>query len=131
MPVTHPRQSDRAFGFTMAAVFAAIALVGRFVFHAELIWAVAVATGFLIMALVAPGILLPLNRVWALVAARMGKVLNFVLLAAFFYGVMLPMGLVLRLLGRDPATRGFDARVASYFQPVARKTTSETLRDMF
>ncbi|MSO92253.1 MAG: hypothetical protein EXQ86_02490 [Rhodospirillales bacterium] len=115
----------------MAAVFAVITAVGWFVFHTALLWAPVVSGSFLLLALAAPGVLLPVNRIWSLVAARLGKVLNFVLLAAFFYGIMLPMGLALRLLGRDPATRGFDAAASTYFQPVARKTTSETLRDMF
>lgn len=115
----------------MAAVFAVITAVGWFVFHSQLIWTVVVSGGFLILALLAPSLLLPLNRIWALVAARMGRVLNFVLLAGFFYAVMLPVGLLMRLFGRDPATRGFDAAAATYFQPVGRKSTTETLRDMF
>ena len=129
--MTHPRQSDRAFGFTMAAVFAIFTAVGWFVFHSQVIWTAVVSGGFLLVALAAPGLLLPLNRVWGLVAARMGRVLNFVLLATFFYAIMLPTGLLMRLFGRDPATRGFDASAPTYFQPVGRKSTTETLRDMF
>ncbi len=115
----------------MAAVFAVISTVGWFVFHSQLIWTVVVSGTFLLIALVAPGILLPLNRIWALIAARMSRILNFVLLASFFYGIMLPVGFLMRVFGHDPATRQFDAAAATYFRPVERKSSAETLKDMF
>jgi hypothetical protein len=115
----------------MAAVFAVITAVGWFVFHSQLIWTVIASGAFLLLALAAPSLLLPLNRVWALIAGRMGRALNFVLLATFFYAIMLPAGLLMRMIGRDPAARQFDASASTYFQPVGRKSTTETLKDMF
>ena len=83
--MTTIRQSDRAFGLTFAAVFAIIGLVGWLVFEARLIWAPVAASVFLLVALAAPGILLPLNRLWARIAHRVGLFSNALLLGSFFF----------------------------------------------
>ena len=75
--------------------------------------------------------LLPLNRLWAVFAHRLGHVNNYLLLGLFFYVFIVPAGLILRLLGRDPMCRGFDAKAPTYWTPVTRRTDAETLRDMF
>ena len=62
---------------------------------------------------------------------RLGHVNNYLLLGLFFCVFIVPAGLVLRLLGRDPMCRGFDAKAPTYWTPVTRRTDAETLRDMF
>ena len=125
------RQSDRAFGLTFATVFAVIAGVGWLVFDAVLYWAMAVALVILAIALALPGILLPFNRLWAVVAHRLGQVNNYVLLGLFFYLIMFPAGLILRLLGWDPMHRVLRPKANTYWTPVGRHTDAETFRDMF
>ena len=126
-----PRQSDRAFGLTFAAVFAVISLVGFFVFETVLSWAIVIALVFLLIALAAPGILLPLNRLWGMIVARLSVVSNFIILGAFFYVMVFSFGLILKLFGRDPMERKFVQSADSYWVPVERHTDKETLPDMF
>lgn len=57
--------------------------------------------------LVAPRANLPLYLAITLIAYPIGLVLSYVLLALLFYGVITPVGLVVRLTGRDPMARGF------------------------
>ncbi len=125
------RQSERAFGLMFAGVFAVIAGVGWLAFDAQLYWALAVAGAFLVTALAAPWVLLPLNRLWAVFGHRLGRLNNYVVLGLFFYVFIVPAGLILRLLGRDPMSRAFDAKAPTYWTPVTRRTDAETLRDMF
>lgn len=129
--MTAVKQSDRAFGLTFAAVFAVIAVVGWLAFGAMLVWAAAVSAGFLLVALAVPLLLLPLNRLWAGFAHRLGMVSNFLLLGLFFFLFILPAGLLMRIFGHDPMQRAFKPEEDSYFTPVDRQTDSETLRDMF
>jgi hypothetical protein len=124
-------QSDRAFGLTFAGVFAAIAVVGWLVFDAILPWAAALAGGFLLIALLVPGVLLPLNRLWGAFAHRVGLVTNALLLGLFFFLFVLPMGLLLRLFGSDPMQRKLHAEEGTYWTPVTRESSEETFRDMF
>jgi hypothetical protein len=129
--LTTIRQSDRAFGLTFAAVFAIIGLVGWLVFEARLIWAPIAASVFLLVALAAPGILLPLNRLWARIAHRVGLFSNALLLGSFFFLFVLPLGLIVRLFGKDPMVRTIDAEAETYWTPVGRQCDRETLTDMF
>ena len=129
--MTTIRQSDRAFGLTFAAVFAIIGLVGWLVFEARLIWAPVAASVFLLVALAAPGILLPLNRLWARIAHRVGLFSNALLLGLFFFLFVLPLGLIIRLFGKDPMVRTIDAEAETYWTPVGRQCDRETLTDMF
>src|SRR5688572_25186119 len=95
-------QSDRAFGLTFAAVFSMIAGIGWLIFDTVLYWALALSVVFLIMALTAPGVLLPLNRLWAAIGSRLGQLNNYVVLGLFLYLFVFPMGLMVRFFGRDP-----------------------------
>jgi hypothetical protein len=125
------RQSDRAFGLTMAVVLGIVVVVGWSLFGAALYWAATTSVAFLAIALVAPGLLLPLNRLWGRVAHRVGQVSNFLLLGVLFYFFVLPTGLVIRLLGRDPTTRKLRPEASTYFAPVKRQASVETFGDMF
>ena len=123
------KQSDRAFGISFAILFAIISLVIWLVFDLVLTWTIVVSGLFLITACVMPWLLLPLNRLWGAIAHRIGQFNNYLILGIFFLLVMLPVALVMRLLGRDPMSRRLSDEDGSYWSPVRRHTTADTLRD--
>lgn len=125
-----PQQSDRAFGLMFAVVFALIASIAFVFFDATLVWAVYAAVACLVVALLFPRALLPLNRLWGLFAVRFGHINNYVLLAIFFYLVVLPAGVVMRAFV-DPMRRKVDPATSSYWSQVGRKADPDTYRDMF
>ena len=129
--MTQPRLSDRKFGLIFAAVFAIFTIVGWYGFNEVLRWAIICSGAFLALALFAPGVLMPLNRLWGVVTARIHRVINFVLLAAFFYLVIFPFGLIMQLFGRDAMSRAPGPKDASYWRAVTRHTDETTLPDMF
>ena len=126
-----PRLSDRAFGLALSVVLSAIAFVRWFLFGGSSEWLIAAAGAFLAAGLFVPGILMPINRLFGNLAPRLAAISNYVLLAPFLWAVMTPVGLVMRMSGRDPMRRRFDPDSDSYLTPVSRGTTEETLRDMF
>lgn len=125
------RLTDRQFGLMVAAVLLVVAGAGWFLFGTLLRWALIGAGAFAAAALVLPGVLLPLNRLWGVLAEQLGKAVNFVLLAVFFYVFVLPLGLIIRLTGRDAMHRRPDPEKKSYWTPVTRHTDGDTLHDMF
>jgi ABC-type uncharacterized transport system permease subunit len=125
------RQTDRAFGFTFAGVFAAIAVVGFVLFGATWVWSLALAAGFLLLGLLRPGLLRPLNAAWRWFAGQVGRLNSTIVLALLFYVVLTPVGLLLRLLAGDPMLRRVRQPQGSYFTPVRRQVTRETLADQF
>jgi hypothetical protein len=72
-----------------------------------------------LLALVAPRWTLPFHRAWMKLAAALGYVNSRILLGLMYYGVMTPMGLLMRLAGRD-ALRRRGKTSASYWIPRPR-----------
>ena len=129
--MTRPRIGNRQFGLTLAALFAAIAAYLWWRHGATLTWAVIASVTFATLAILAPGILLPLNRVWMGLAHRIGVAVNYIVLAFVLYAVLTPVGLVLRTVRGRSMRAKFDPSASTYLQPVPRQTTAETLRDWF
>jgi hypothetical protein len=85
----------------------------------------------LVSALLTPSLLMPLNRLWTLLGQRIGIVSNHLLLGLFFFLLITPMGMLLRLFRRDSMATPPDAAAESYWTAVGRKATPETYADLF
>jgi len=107
--------SDRSFGLVFAAVFAVVAAWPLTSGQALRWWAVAVAAAFALLALVKPRLLAAPNRLWTRFGVLLGKVVSPVALGILFYGVMSPLGIALRLAGKDPLRLKRDKASTSYW----------------
>ena len=93
---------------------------------------VGIAAGFfLITALLWPGVLLPFNWIWTRLSGLVAVVNNYVILGLFYFGIIWPIGAVMRFFGKDPMARRFNAKVQSYFVPVFRQADATTFSDLF
>jgi hypothetical protein len=109
------RSSDRGFGFTFAGFFALVALWPLWRGGSVRLWALAVAAGFLVAALVWPGLLAPLNRAWARLGLILHRIVNPIVMGAIFYGAITPMGLVMRWARRDALRLRRDPLASTYW----------------
>lgn len=125
------RVSDRAFGLAIGGLFALLAAIGFILSGGVPTWAVAVSAGFLLSAIVMPGLLMPLNRIWTRIGGAIGAAVNFLLLGAFFYLVISPFGLLRRAFGVDSIIKRPLQDAESYWQPVRRQASPETYSDLF
>jgi hypothetical protein len=69
----------------------------------------------LLIAGLAPFLLHPLNRAWTMLGVLLAPIVNPVVMAALFYLVFTPVGLLLRLLGKDSLRLRADPQAASYW----------------
>ena len=124
-------QELRSFGLIVGGVFAVIGLWPALVRGMDVRWwAVGVAVVLTIPALVAPKILAPLHRAWMFVGHILGWINTRIILTIGFYGILMPVGVVMRLMGKDPMCRTHSERVHSY--RVARTTRLGThMRQQF
>jgi hypothetical protein len=125
------RQDDRRFGFTFAGVFACIAVIGWWVSGSLLVWAVLAGGGFAGLAIVAPGALMPLHRLWGWLAPHIASVTNAMMIGLVFYLFISPLGMFMRLFGRDALCREIDRTSGSYWSPVQKHADDESFRDQF
>lgn len=107
--------SDRAFGLVFAAFFLLVGgwpLVGGGTVRR---WALGLALAFLVVAAVRPALLHRLNLAWALLGRWLGRITNPIVAGVLFYGVFGPIGVALRLLGRDLLRRRREPAARSYW----------------
>ena len=79
-----------------------------------------------LIAIVAPPVLRPLYAGLTLITLPIGYVVSFVILAVMFYGVITPIGLFMRLIGRDTMQRKLRPDLPSYWEP--RQTETDMQR---
>ena len=126
-----PRVSNRVFGLTSAFVFGGICGAGWLFWETWLSWAAAISAFFLASGIIAPGLLLPINRLFAWLGSCIGRLNNTVLLSLFYYLFVFAAGLALRILGKDPMERKWDGRIPTYWKGVRSDVNSGRYNDMF
>ncbi len=106
--------SDRSFGLVFAGFFTIVG--GLSLWRGGHWWpyAFVLAAAFAGVALARPGLLAPLNRLWMKFGLLLSKIMNPIVLGLLFFITMVPMGLVMRAMGkdllrlkRDPAARSY------------------------
>ena len=98
-----------------AAVFAIIAAWPLFSGGQVRWWSLAVSAAFLIVALVRPGLLAPLNAVWMRFGLLLNRIVSPIALLLVYCLAVLPTGWLMRLFGKDPMRRHIDNEVGSYW----------------
>lgn len=115
------RRALRNFGLVVGGVFAAIAALVAWRNGWTLTpWAVGLGGPALVLmalGLVAPGVLHPVYKVWMGLAVVLGFVMTRVILTVVFVGLVIPIGLVLRLVGKDLLRLKLDPAADSYWLP--------------
>ncbi len=105
----------RSFGLLVGGIFCVIALWPT-VFRGEppRWWAFAIGTALIGIGLVLPVALAPVYRVWMKVGHVLGWINTRIILGVIFYGLITPMGLVMRMLGKDSMRRVLLQETESY-----------------
>ena len=78
-------------------------------------WALVVGGLFLVVALAAPAVLAPLNRIWTKFGLLISRVTNPIVTALLFFVVFTPFAMVLRMLGKDLLRQKLDPTAKSYW----------------
>ena len=111
------RKALRSFGLVMAGAFAVIALVLFWKQRAAAPWMTGGAVLFGGLGLMLPVVLKPIYIVWMTLAHYMSFVMTYVILTLFFYLILTPVGLVMRLFGKDLLATRFPGKPETYWIP--------------
>lgn len=107
--------SDRGFGLVFAGFFALVSGLSWWRGHAGWHWTLPLAALFLIVALVYPRILNPLNRLWLKFGLLLYKVVNPIVLGLLFFVTITPIGVFMRATGKDFLRLKLDRGARSYW----------------
>jgi len=107
----------RWFGLLLLAVFAVFGGVAwwRFEAPAAARILVGVGLGLAVIHAAVRSLRRPLYDLWMRLTWPLGWAVSHLVLAVIFYGIIAPMGIAMRIFGRDRLTRRFDAAAESYW----------------
>lgn len=107
--------SNRTFGLVFTVLFTAIALLPMWHGNELRVWAAWVAGGILVVSLTIPKVLAPLNRLWTKFGLLLHGIVSPITLGIMFFGMITPMAIAMRIVGKDPLRRKFDNNATSYW----------------
>ena len=93
--------SNRSLGIVFFIVFLIIALY-PLTYDGEIrVWSAITSLIFLMLGLLNSKILTPLNKLWFKFVIFLGKIISPIIMGTIFFLVVTPIGLLMRLLGKD------------------------------
>ncbi|MBF0357916.1 MAG: hypothetical protein HQL70_04860 [Magnetococcales bacterium] len=108
--------SDKSFGLVFTVLFTVIAIWPYFDRgEAPQIWAVVIATFFLLISLIKPGVLAPLNRLWTRFGLLLNKITEPIFMGIFFFVIISPIAILMRISGKRPLQLAFEKKATSYW----------------
>jgi hypothetical protein len=108
-------------GFLIVLLFSGIPFLRH---HTLVVWPWLAAIALWIPALVAPGWLSYSRRGWTALGEALGWLNTRVILSLVYFIVVMPIGLLMRLAGRDPMQRKRDPAASSYRVPSKQRRSS-------
>jgi len=105
----------RSFGLLVGGVFTIIGL-WPMMFRGEPLRLWAVGAGWLLIVCggILPQVLAPIQKGWMWVGHVLGWINTRILLGIVFYGLITPLGIVFRLMGKDTMRQGFEEQSPTY-----------------
>ena len=123
------RGTEKNFGLVFAAVFT---IVGLYLFWARgtiTLWPFATAVLFALAAFAFPRILHWPNYVWFKFGLLLGRIIAPIVMAIVYLIVMVPLGLLIRLFGKDLLRLKLDPQSNSYW--IERKDPPQPMKNQF
>ena len=113
-----PLPSNTSFGWLFTIVFLLLAAWSGW--KGAMSWSLgfgSLSATFLLVTLIAPRLLTPLNRAWMALGHLLGRIISPIVLGVMFFGLVTPFALVMRVAGRDALRlRAFrDPKIASHW----------------
>ncbi len=121
--------SNRSFGLVFFILFLGIALWPLIYDGSIRTWSVIIATIFLFLGILNSKLLNPLNKLWFKLGIVLGSIIAPLVMGAIFFIVVTPIGLFMRIIGKDLLRVKFDKKVRSYW--IKRDKNVSTMKQQF
>ena len=131
MPPKHKIKisSNRSFGLVFFVVFLIISLWPLQYGDSARIWSIIVSLIFFILGLMDSKLLTPLNKLWFKFGILLGAIVAPIVMAIVFFLVVTPIGLFMRILGKDLIRKKFDKKRETYW--IKRDKPVSTMKQQF
>ena len=124
--------SNRKFGIFFSLVFLLLALyLNQFSSQTLIFTSLVVSVFFLLAALFFDSILLPLNKLWMKLGTLLGMIVSPLVMSIIFFGIFMPIGLLMRLFGRDELRLKMKPRVSHWKLRAYDDSCSDSFKHQF
>ena len=134
MVIMHtPLPSNKKFGLLFAAIFLALALYANSKNATSLIIGLLLLTsGFFLMSSFFYQVLLtPLNKAWFMLGLALGKVVSPIVLGIIFFGLITPIALIAKLIGRDELKLKRPKKSSYWSEPIGSNSDADSFKNQF
>ena len=114
--------SNRSFGIVFFIVFILIAFYPLINQGEVRIWSIVISLFFFILGIANSKILTPLNRIWFKFGLFLGKIISPIIMWIIFFLVVTPIGLIMRLFGKDVINLKFDSNKSYWIEKTEPKS---------
>lgn len=121
--------SERGFGIVFACIFLVVGLYP--IINGDVIryWSLVISFVFLVVALLSPRLLYWPNIIWFKFGIFLGSIISPVIMLMVFVVTVVPIGIALRMLGKDVLKLKLDPDSESYW--VIRKDKPQSMKKQF
>ena len=91
------------------------------------IWSVLFSLAFLVITIIIPNLFTPLNKLWIKFGILLGKIISPIVIGLVFFFVVIPIGIVVRILKKD--VMGLKRGAASYW--INREDKLQSMKKQF
>ena len=121
--------SNRNFGLLFFFVFLIVSLWSLTFGDSIRIWSLIISIIFLILGLMNSKLLTPLNKLWFKLGIILGAIVAPLVMGIVFFLVLTPIGLVMRIIGKDLLNKKYDKKKRTYW--IKRDTPIGTMKRQF
>ena len=123
------KSSEKSFGVIFSIVFLIVSLYPLINSEGLRIWAIIVSAIFLLLSFIAPKTLSLPNKLWFKFGMLLGSIVAPIVMLLVYFITVLPVGLIMRLLGKDLLKQKLDKNAKSYW--IERKEPMGSMKNQF
>ena len=123
------RSSEKSFGLVFSIFFLIVALYPLLTSSSLRMWALVLSIIFLLLAVLAPKILVLPNKLWFKFGLLIGSIVAPIVMSLVYFVTVVPTGLFMRLLGKDLLKQKLDKNAKSYW--IERKEPIGSMKNQF
>ena len=125
--------SNKKFGLLFAAIFLVFSVYAYFKHESILTVSIFLLVGLLFLAAsyFYQNLLSPLNKTWFMLGLALGKVVSPIVLGIIFFGLLTPISLIAKLMGRDELKLKRPITTSYWVEPIGVNSDAESFKNQF
>jgi hypothetical protein len=125
--------SNQKFGLLFTAIFFVFSVYAYIKHESILAVSIFLLIGifFLVASFFYQDLLSPLNKAWFMLGLALGKVVSPIVLGIIFFGLLTPISLIAKLMGRDELKLKRPEIKSYWVEPIGANSDAESFKNQF